>query len=416
MCSSSWVGRVGFAGCLVAVCAGSSRAAEAQVDTSPLPAVRVAPAFADVNWTGWDSGESSGQLTPLRPIVLTHAGDGTDRAFVATQQGVIHILPTSGSGPTEVFLDLTSQVSYDDKTNEEGLLGLVFHPKYADNGQFFVYFTNRRKPHQNVVARFHVDPNNPSRALPDSREPLLVLDKPFWNHDGGTLAFGPDGMLYIAVGDGGKANDPFENGQNLGTLLGKILRIDVDRQDEGRKYAIPADNPFVKRAKAKGEIWAYGLRNVWRHAFDRETGLLWAGDVGQDLWEEIDLIEKGGNYGWNRREATHPFGPNGAEARADMIEPLWEYSHDVGKSITGGLVYRGQGVPELRGAYLYADYVSLKLWALWYDPKTKKVTANRELTSPGVPVVSFGEDAAGEVYLLTISPTQGAIWRFMQQD
>jgi glucose/arabinose dehydrogenase len=238
----------------------------------------------------------------------------------------------------------------------------------------------------------------------------MTIDQPFWNHNGGTIVFGPDGMLYIGLGDGGKANDPFGNGQNLETLLGSILRIDVDRQDAGLKYAIPKDNPFVDHEKARGEIWAYGLRNVWRMAFDRETDVLWAGDVGQDLWEEIDLIVKGGNYGWNLREGFHKFGAQGSEPRADLIEPIWEYHHDVGKSITGGMVYRGAKVQELAGAYLYADFVTGQIWALWYDEAAKKVTANRSIVEKGAPVITFGEDDAGEAYFGT---QEGGIFKFV---
>jgi len=271
---------------------------ELKVDTSPL-SLGGAEVFHDVQWTGWDSGESDGLVTPLRPILVAHGGDGSKRVFVATQRGVIHIMPASGSGPSQVFLDIQDRVAYSDKTNEEGFLGLAFHPRFGENGRFFVYYTNLHTPHQNVVASFQVDPDNPNRALADREEQLLVFDKPFWNHDGGTICFGPDGMLYIAVGDGGLGKDPFGNGQNLKTYQGSILRIDVDKQTAGRKYAIPADNPFVDHKGALGETWAHGLRNVWRMAFDRKTGTLWAADVGQDLWEEINLVEKGGNYGWN---------------------------------------------------------------------------------------------------------------------
>ena len=205
------------------------------------------------------------------------------------------------------------------------------------------------------------------------------------------------------------------NAQNLQTVLGKILRIDVDHKtpknpDDDNSVALnyrsPQDNPFHGQGKlARPEIWAYGLRNVWRMAFDRETGMLWAGDVGQNLWEEIDIIEKGGNYGWNLREAKHKFGPRGAEPREDLIEPIFEYPHDVGKSITGGNVYRGPGVPALTGKYLYADYVTGKLWALAYDVQAKKVTANHPIEGNILPVLSFGEDEAGETYFLTDSGT-----------
>jgi len=383
-----------------------------EVDTRPLP-LALDVVFRDVQWPGWDSGEDSGKVNPLRPILLTGAGDGSNRIFIPEQRGAIYVLPNDpGVKVAQVFLDIQAKVAYDDKTNEEGLLGLAFHPKYKENGRFFVYYTNKNKPHQNVVASYRVSKDNPNVADAASEEILLVVNKPFWNHDGGTISFGPDGMLYIALGDGGAANDPLANGQKLSTLLGKILRIDIDKKEGKLAYAIPADNPFVGKGDARGEIWAYGLRNVWRMAFDRQTGVLWAADVGQDIWEEIDLIVKGGNYGWSIREGRHPFGKKGVEARADLVEPIWEYKHDIGKSITGGLVYRGKQIPELNGAYLYADYVSGKLWALWYDADQKKVTANREIPTPKtIAVMSFGEDEQGEVYILTYSAGGDAIYK-----
>jgi len=401
--------RIGMLTLLVAVsCSFAAPAAE--IDTTPLP-LKVDVAFGNVKWPGWETAEESGVVDPLRPILLTHAGDGSHRTFIPTQQGVIYVLPDDpGAKQAEVFLDMKDKVAYSDKTNEEGFLGLAFHPKFKENGEFFVYYTNTAKKHQNVIARYKVSKDNPAKADPGSEEILLVLDKPFWNHDGGTIAFGPDGYLYIAVGDGGLANDPFKNGQNLSTLLGKILRIDVDHKDDGLAYAIPKDNPFVGKKDARGEIWAYGLRNVWRMAFDPKTGVLWAGDVGQDVWEEIDLITKGGNYGWNVREGLHPFvkkGDKPVEQTATpegMVDPIFEYHHDLGKSITGGMVYRGKKIPELEGAYLYADYVSGKLWALWYDAEKKAVTANREIPLPEpVAVMSFGEDEKGEPYFMTFS-------------
>ncbi len=227
---------------------------------------------------------------------------------------------------------------------------------------------------------------------------LLRVEEPYWNHNGGTLVFGPDGYLYIVLGDGGLFGDPHGNGQNLGTLLGSILRIDVDHQDPGLPYAIPKDNPFVDRPGARGEIWAYGLRNVWRLAFDRQTGTAWAGDVGQDTWEEIDIIRRGGNYGWNIREALHHYPPGDTRTGSDLIDPILEYNHKVGKSITGGFVYRGKRVPALEGAYLYADYVTGQVWALWYDVDGKKIIANRTVRQSGTPVITFGEDDDGEVY------------------
>lgn len=383
-----------------------------QIDVRPLP-LSIEVAFPNVQWPGWEPASETGVIDPLRPILLTNAGDETNRIFVPTQQGVIYVLRNDQAAKTaQVFLNIEPKVAYDDKTNEEGFLGLAFHPQYAQNGELYVYYTNHAEKHQNVVARYRVSKDDPNRADPESEEILLVFDKPFWNHDGGTICFGPDGYLYIAVGDGGLRDDPFGNGQKLSTLLGKILRIDVNSRFANAAYGIPADNPFVKERRARPEIYAYGLRNVWRMAFDPETKILWAGDVGQDTWEEIDLIVKGGNYGWNLREATHPFGKKGSPPRRDLIEPIWEYHHDVGKSITGGHVYRGRTIPELVGAYLYADYVAGKMWALWYDLEKKQVVANREIPLPSpIPVMSFGEDETRESYFATYSAEGQGIFR-----
>ncbi|GIW95843.1 MAG: protein up-regulated by thyroid hormone-PQQ-dependent glucose dehydrogenase [Pirellulaceae bacterium] len=335
-----------------------------------------------------------------RPIVFTTANEDMDRIFVASQYGVIYQL---GSDRTidnaPVFMDIEERVTYKDYENEEGFLGLAFHPRFRENGYFFVYYTTRQEPHTSVIARFSLKRDDPRQGDPDSELELLRIRQPFWNHNGGNLVFGPDGYLYISLGDGGAANDPFGNGQNLGTLFGSILRIDVDRQDPGKNYAIPKDNPFVGRPGACPEIYAYGLRNVWGLSFDPATGALWAADVGQDLWEEINLITKGGNYGWNLREGKHRFGRQGSEARPDLIDPIWEYHHSVGKSITGGVVYRGKRFPELVGCYLYADYITGKLWALRYDYDEKRVVANHPLQDTGMPIISFGVDRQGEVYL-----------------
>ena len=388
----------------------------AEVDETPL-AVQTAPAFPDLKWTGWEPETESGRPNPLRPIVLTHAGDGTNRVFVATQHGVVHVFPNDPkAAATKVFLDIRDRVQYDDNTNEEGFLGLAFHPRYKETGEFFVFYTPKgQKPadRENVVVRFRVSKDDPDRADPASEEEVLrYTRRPFWNHDGGTVCFGPDGFLYAVHGDGGLGNDPFDNAQNLNSLLGKILRIDVDRRENGKNYAVPKDNPFAGRADARPEVWAYGLRNVWRMAFDRKTGRLWAGDVGQNLFEEIDLIERGGNYGWNRREGLHPFGAKGVGVRPGLIDPIWEYHHDVGKSITGGTVYRGARLPELDGYYLYGDYVSTKIWAIKYDDAQKRVVANRPIPDRHRAIYSFGQDEQGEVYLLTATPTgrEGIFW------
>ena len=374
-------------------------------------AVRPVRVFERVKWAEWEPEDDKGRIQAQRPIVLTHAGDGSGRIFVATQRGVIHVIRNTQEAQTsKVFLDISDRVMYKDRENEEGFLGLAFHPKYAQNGKFFVYYTTRHAPHTSIVAGFRVSKEDPNRADPGSEVEVMRIEQPFWNHNGGTIAFGPDGYLYIGLGDGGAANDPNGNGQNLGTLLGSILRIDVDRKSSGRNYGIPKDNPFVGRAGARPEIFAHGLRNVWRIAFDRETGVLWAGDVGQNTWEEIDLIVKGGNYGWNYREGFHPFGVKSLPADLKVIDPIWEYDHTVGKSITGGFVYRGKRVPELQGLYLYADYVSGKLWGLRYDASKGTVIGNYEIPSPPYPVISFGEDEAGEAYFLVVTPDGKGIY------
>jgi glucose/arabinose dehydrogenase len=345
-----------------------------------------------------------------RPVVLTHAGDESNRVFLGSQFGrVVVFAGDRQTADTETFLDIRDQVKFNDIEDEEGFLGLAFHPKYEQNGYFFVYYTTADSENTSVISRFRVSDADPNRADPNSEREILRLDQPYWNHNGGTLEFGPDGYLYIGLGDGGKINDPHGNGQNLKTLHGSILRIDINCQD--RPYAIPDDNPFVGRDDARPEIWAYGFRNVWRLAFDAETNALWAADNGENLWEEIDIVRRGGNYGWNLREGRHKFFPHGSGPRDDLIEPIWEYHHKVGKSIIGGRVYRGSRVPELQGAYLYGDYVSGDLWALWYDMQRQTVTANRKLQGNGMPVITFGEDEHGEVYFTTLM-RGGVVYRF----
>jgi quinoprotein glucose dehydrogenase len=216
------------------------------------------------------------------------------------------------------------------------------------------------------------------------------------------------------LGDGGSGGDPQGNGQNLKSLLGSILRIDVDRKDDGKAYAVPKDNPFVGRTDAQPEIYAYGLRNVWGMSFDRQTGLFWAADVGQNLWEEIDLIVKGGNYGWNVREGKFSFQPRGNQRRSEFIEPIWNYHHDLGRSITGGAVYRGQRMPNLVGYYFYADYVSGKVWGLLYDEAQKKVLANKRIeAAPNMPFMAIGEDEPGELHF---ADSFGNLWWFTKPE
>lgn len=386
--------------------------------TLPLKVVK---AFPNLKWDGWEPTDERGRLQEFRPIVVTHAGDGSERLFVANQYGDVYTFTNKPDVTGSIqFLDIRDRVIYNPRQNEEGLLGFAFHPKHKDNGEFFVYYTSEKEPHTSIISRFKVKKDDPNRGDPDSEQQIMTIKQPYWNHNGGTIAFGPDGFLYIGLGDGGSANDPQENAQNLGTLLGSILRIDVDNADGDNAYAIPDDNPFVNKQDARPEIYAYGLRNVWRLSFDRETGQLWCGDVGQNLWEEINIIEKGGNYGWDLREATHAFGPRKVDADKDLIDPIWEYDHQVGKSITGGVVYRGKRIdsnakspaPILSGRYVYADYVTGKLWALEYDAENPDAVSNMSIPSEKLAVITFGEDEQGEVYFTTVSANGKSIYKF----
>jgi glucose/arabinose dehydrogenase len=402
------------AGCLVG---GSSLQAEGPAAAAKpveevLKKVAIERAFPNLRWAGWQPVNDEGLNVPFRPVVITNAGDGSGRMFVGEQHGkVFQFAGDAAVTESKLFLDISHKVRYSDKQNEEGFLGFAFHPGFKRNGQVFAYYTLNEMPRVSIVSRFTLA-KNASRIDPASEEVLLRVDQPYWNHNGGNLAFGPDGCLYIGLGDGGSANDPHGNGQNLGTLLGSILRIDVDKKSGGLPYGIPADNPFVNQKGARPEIYAYGLRNVWGMSFDRTTRLLWAADVGQDLWEEIDIIQKGGNYGWSLREGFHAFGASDRQPRARLIEPIWEYSHQVGKSITGGCVYRGKAVPTLIGKYLYADYVTGKIWALDYDTVAKRLRGNYRIESPMMPIIAFGEDESGEVYVGLVAADGKGLYRF----
>ncbi len=335
-------------------------------------------------------------LSFTRPVDLQHAGDNTNRIFVVEQEGVISVFANNASvASKKTFLDIKSKVN--DSGNEEGLLGLAFHPNYETNGYFYVNYT-ASSPRRTVISRFKVSTADPDIA--DAASELIILEfaQPYSNHNGGQVSFGPDGFLYIATGDGGSGGDPDENGQNRATLLGKILRIDVNSQEDGNEYAIPADNPFKENGSGyREEIYAYGLRNPWRFSFDVPTNRLWAGDVGQNAYEEIDIIEKGGNYGWDTMEGKHCFEPSSGCNQSGLKLPIWEYNRDQGISITGGFVYRGPTLDGLTGKYIYADFGTRSVWALNVSNLAKPV--NNKLLQADFNISSFGVDQNNELYL-----------------
>ncbi len=335
-----------------------------------------------------------------RPVDLQHAGDGSDRLFVVEQAGVIRVFDNNaGVTSSQIFLNIQNRVN--DSGNEEGLLGLAFHPNYKSNGYFYVNYT-ATPPRRTVIARYRVSATNPNKADSTSEQIVLQFDQPFENHNGGQVAFGPDSYLYIASGDGGSGGDPQNNGQSLQTLLGKILRIDVNNPTGGKNYGIPSDNPFVNIAGNRQEIYAYGLRNPWRMSFDPVTKWLWAGDVGQNCFEEIDVIEKGQNYGWRLMEGNYCFtppsicNPSGCNMTG-LVKPILDYGRSLGGSVTGGYVYRGKNVLELTGAYIYGDFVSGRIWALRYDGVNPPV--NTPLMDTNLGIASFGIDKNHELYI-----------------
>ncbi len=334
------------------------------------------------------------------PVALTHAGDA--RIFVTLQRGQVVIGGATGFLSTP-FLDIRSIVRCCD---ERGLLSIAFHPRYSENGFFFVYYTDAEG--DIVIARYRVS-SDPNRADPTSGSILLEIQhRQFSNHNGGQLAFGPDGFLYIGTGDGGSGGDPNNNGQNRQQLLGKLLRIDVD---SGTPYAVPASNPFVGRSDARPEIWAFGLRNPWRFSFDRETRDLWIADVGQGSWEEIDFqpgTSVGGeNYGWRTMEGTHCFNPSSNCNRNGLALPVIEYDHSAGAcSVTGGHRYRGFRHQRLRGTYIYGDFCTGVIWGA--TPRADGTWAPRQLANTNFQISSFGEDANGEVYVVDLG---GAIYQ-----
>jgi uncharacterized repeat protein (TIGR03806 family) len=339
-------------------------------------------------------------LTFSRPVFITHAGDGTDRLFVVEQAGTIRVFANQDSVPqATTFLDITGRVL--SSGSEQGLLGLAFDPNYASNGFFYAHYT-AASPTRSVIARFRVSAN-PDVADPASETLVLQVNQPFDNHNAGMLAFGPDGFLYVAMGDGGSGSDPQDNGQDLGTLLGALLRIDVS----ALPYTVPGSNPFVGTGGAQPEIWAYGLRNPWRFSFDRTTGELLLGDVGQGQREEVNVVRAGDNLGWRVREGTiDHINPGGLPA-SNFVGPLIDYGRSSGASVIGGHVYRGTAIAGFQGTYVYGDYVSGNVWALTRDAGGA-VTSNQVIGSLAN-VSSFGEDRDGELY--AVAHTTGQVWR-----
>jgi glucose/arabinose dehydrogenase len=353
-----------------------------------------------------------------RPVAMAYPDGGSNLLFVVEQhQARIQSFPDDPTTKDKkLFLQLPSPIN---RGNEEGLLGLAFHPKYKENGQFFVYYSwQKGNDRHSAVSRFKVSKDDPRKADPSSEERIWVSAKdPFENHNGGCIEFGPDGYLYISLGDSGAADDPLTTGQNASDWFGSLLRIDVDHPAGGKPYGIPRDNPRLRDPKTFAdwapEVYCIGLRNVWKFTFDRKGGTLWAGDVGQNKYEIVHVIVNGGNYGWSVREGFHPFHPRAKVNRSSpILPPIAEYPHgpaddpkrkDYGQSITGGYVYRGKALPELDGVYVYGDFNTGRIWGVRLG-KDGKAAESGELVdiskSRPLNIAGFGEDAKGELYIL----------------
>ncbi len=336
------------------------------------------------------------------PVLVTHAGDQSGRIFVVEKTGKVFSVHNQSKEKYQ-FLDAASLITT--SGNEQGLLSIAFHPNYSENGYLFLFYM--AKNGDNTLARLTVDPPGAKKIDLESLEVLIAQEDPASNHNGGMLAFGKDGYLYLGLGDGGRGGDPWDNAQNLETLLGKMIRIDVN-QSSG--YLIPDDNPFVGKEKILPEIWAYGLRNPWRHSFDRETGGLWIADVGQNKWEEIHWqspkSQGGENYGWRLMEGNHCFLPKKDCDPGDLIRPVAEYSHKHGCSITGGYVYRGKKIKELYGMYVFGDFCSGTIWSIDKENNFEM----QKLMQTNLNISSFGEDESGELYVLDY---QGKIFKLI---
>ncbi|MEO8664226.1 MAG: PQQ-dependent sugar dehydrogenase [Ignavibacteria bacterium] len=336
------------------------------------------------------------------PVELVNAGDGSNRLFVLQQNGAVYVFNNSPTATTKkIFIDLTSKVTQGG--SETGLLGMAFHPDYKNNRYFFVSYTfdstGNGSRTWSRVSRFRTSPENPDTVLLSTEEIFITINQPDLNHKGGKIAFGPDGLLYLSFGDGGGEGDPFGFGQNKSTLLGKILRINIDSAGVGRNYSIPPSNPFYGTGY-KEEIYAYGFRNTWKFSIDFPTNTIWGGDVGQETYEEVNIIQSGKNYGWNKMEGLHCFGTCDTTGKG-FTRPIFEYQHNVtGNSITGGYVYRGSLLPGLYGKYIYGDFVFGRIWALTYDGTT---ATNVHLLDSNYFISSFGVDENNEIYVCRYS-------------
>jgi len=350
------------------------------------------PTAGDVSWSV--VGRDFGGVTDIQFVP-----GSSKRAIVLLKAGSAHLVSLeSGHAVSQAESPEVLRVAA--RTNSElGLLGLAFHPKYLENGLFYLNYSPADGKTRTRISEWQLENPRLGHERAVERRVILEVDQPYDNHNAGQLAFGPDGMLYVGFGDGGKRADPLEAGQDLSTLLGKMLRIDVDRTSDGRAYAVPPDNPFVGRSGARPEIWAYGLRNPWRYSFDPEGRLIVA-DVGQDEFEEIDIVARGDNLGWVVREGRHCFPPGATCRTQGFKDPVFEYPRADGKSVTGGVVYRGRQIPALAGKYLLADYVSGNVWALEL-PRGSAGTGDAKPSLLGRfphAITAFGRDAQGEVY------------------
>ncbi|WP_232219597.1 PQQ-dependent sugar dehydrogenase [Carnobacterium pleistocenium] len=342
-----------------------------------------------------------------QPLHYTTADDGTDQVFVVERTGEIKTFENNEEATeAKVVVDLSTKIDFNGQ--EKGLLGLAFHPEFEENGYFYVNYTTENNT---VISRFTTDPATLAEADLASEEILLEFPQPYQNHNGGHLAFGPDGYLYIATGDGGSSGDPQGNAQDLTKIYGKLLRIDVDTADGDKNYGIPEDNPYSGNTTGYvEEIFAYGLRNPWKFSFDENRDLLFAADVGQNAMEEINLIESGGNYGWNIMEGTMKYQASDDIDSAELEEPIWEYDRSLGQSITGGYTYYGEENPSLNGVYIYGDFISGTIWGLWLDENQQ--AENVELLDTDLMISSFGVDEQGELIIVDFN---GKLYKLVEQ-